>query len=99
MKKTIAICALCFVIISCSNKEEQIKSLESVTHMPPDMHNSKKYIKVDTSLLAEFTDVSCGMNIKNKVVDTLSYKGKLYGFCGKGCKEDFAKDPSAHLNK
>jgi YHS domain-containing protein len=99
MKKILSVMALCITLASCSNKEEHVTSMESVTQMPPDMHNESKYIKIDTGLLAVTIDVSCGMTIKNKTADTMSYNGRLYGFCGKGCKDDFAKDPPAHLNK
>ena len=42
-------------------------------------------------------DLSCGMPISAGLSDTATYKGKLYGFCAKECKEDFLKDPEAHL--
>lgn len=34
----------------------------------------------------------CQMNFHRfPVADTLTYDGKLYGFCSEGCKEAFAK--------
>src|SRR5882724_3315657 len=42
-------------------------------------------------------DMSCGMPISAGLSDTTIYKGKLYGFCSAECKEDFLKDPEAHL--
>ena len=42
-------------------------------------------------------DLSCGMPVSAGVADTVHYKGKLYGFCSTECKEDFLKDPEAHL--
>ena len=42
-------------------------------------------------------DLTCGMPISAGLADTASYKGKLYGFCSAECKEDFLKDPEAHL--
>jgi YHS domain-containing protein len=42
-------------------------------------------------------DLSCGMPTSAGVADTVTYKGKLYGFCAKECKEDFLKDPEGHL--
>lgn len=42
-------------------------------------------------------DLSCGMPVSAGVSDTTTYKGKLYGFCARECKEDFLKDPEAHL--
>ncbi|MDE3248055.1 MAG: YHS domain-containing protein [Bacteroidota bacterium] len=56
---------------------------------------------VDSTLaklsFASKKDPSCGMPLKAGLTDTSSYKGKLYGFCSKECKEDFLKDPEAHL--
>jgi YHS domain-containing protein len=31
------------------------------------------------------------------VGDTVHYMGKVYGFCSKGCKAEFEKDPTAYL--
>ncbi|MDR3716831.1 MAG: YHS domain-containing protein [Puia sp.] len=42
-------------------------------------------------------DPSCGMPLTAGLEDTLRYKGKLYGFCSKECKEAFLKDPAAAL--
>jgi YHS domain-containing protein len=42
-------------------------------------------------------DFSCGMPVSASVKDTVQYKGKLYGFCAKECKDDFLKDPEGHL--
>ena len=42
-------------------------------------------------------DLTCGMPTSAGVSDTVTYKGKLYGFCAKECKEDFLKDPEGHL--
>jgi YHS domain-containing protein len=46
---------------------------------------------------ASKNDLSCGMPISAGLSDTTTYKGKLYGFCSAECKEDFLKDPEAHL--
>lgn len=78
-------------------EQEAEKTLESVIHMPPNMNKANKYITIDTSLLTKKIDVVCNMSVKKKVVDTMSYQGKLYAFCGKGCKEEFAKDPSSYI--
>ncbi len=43
-------------------------------------------------------DLVCGMPISAGVSDTCMYKGKLYGFCAKECKEDFLKDPGSYLS-
>ena len=42
-------------------------------------------------------DLYCGMPLKAGVGDTAHYKGKLYGFCSKECKEEFLKNPPLYL--
>jgi YHS domain-containing protein len=66
---------------------------------PPHLSKKKNYMRVDTSLLATHLDVVCRMNVKNKIVDTMTYSKKLYGFCGTGCKKAFAKSPGTYLKK
>jgi putative intracellular protease/amidase/YHS domain-containing protein len=42
-------------------------------------------------------DFICGMPITAGVADTANYKGKVYGFCSTGCKDEFKKDPASYL--
>ena len=42
-------------------------------------------------------DPACGMPLKAGLEDTTTYKGKLYGFCSKECKEAFLKEPATYL--
>jgi YHS domain-containing protein len=44
-------------------------------------------------------DPSCGMPLKAGLEDTTTYKGKLYGFCSKDCKDAFLKDPAGYTAK
>ena len=44
-------------------------------------------------------DPSCGMPLKAGLEDTTTYKGKLYGFCSKECKDAFLKDPAGYTAK
>jgi len=53
-----------------------------------------KDIRVDNK-----KDLVCGMPITAGVGDTANYRGKVYGFCSKVCKELFLKDPTAYLAK
>lgn len=45
----------------------------------------------------ETKDLVCGMPVKAGVEDTMMYKGKVYGFCAKECKEEFAKSPEKYI--
>jgi YHS domain-containing protein len=42
-------------------------------------------------------DPACGMPIHAGLLDSTVYKGKLYGFCSKECKEAFLKDPNSYI--
>ena len=42
-------------------------------------------------------DPSCGMPLHAGLLDSTVYKGKLYGFCSKECKEAFLKDPDSYI--
>jgi len=42
-------------------------------------------------------DFACGMPLTAGVGDTAHYKGKLYGFCSTGCKNEFEKHPEQYL--
>jgi len=44
-------------------------------------------------------DFVCGMPITAGIADTANYKGKVYGFCSTGCKDEFKKNPSAYVSK
>ncbi len=44
-------------------------------------------------------DFVCGMPVKAGIADTANYNDKLYGFCSKGCKNEFVKNPSAYVSK
>jgi YHS domain-containing protein len=45
-------------------------------------------------------DLVCGMSVdENKAAATSIYKGKMYFFCAKGCKEKFDKDPEKFVSK
>ena len=44
-------------------------------------------------------DPICGMKADDAKSDTVHYKGTVYAFCSKGCKEEFVKNPESHLPK
>ena len=53
---------------------------------------------IDTGGEMKVTDPVCKMVIEDKdAVGISTYKGKPYYFCSEMCKEDFDKDPEAHL--
>ena len=46
-------------------------------------------IKLAEGMLVSKNDTMCGMEIGNEPGDTLTYDGKLFGFCSSGCKDAF----------
>lgn len=44
-------------------------------------------------------DPICGMMADDTKKDTVHYKKNVYAFCSKHCKEEFVKNPEAHLPK
>jgi len=44
-------------------------------------------------------DPACGMPLTAGLQDTTTFKGKLYGFCSKECKDAFLKDPASYIAK
>lgn len=43
----------------------------------------------------EKSDPFCGMPVTAGIMDTVTSKGKVYGFCAKECKEEFLKAQTA----
>lgn len=50
---------------------------------------AKGEIKLPEGALFSTNDTICGMAVGNQPADTLTYEGKLFGFCSEGCKNDF----------
>jgi YHS domain-containing protein len=55
--------------------------------------------KAVISLVDYKKDPACGMPLTAELEDTTRYKGKLYGFCSKECKEEFLKNPEGYSAK
>jgi len=48
--------------------------------------------------LKEYKDPVCGMMVSAKTAaDNFKYKGKVFFFCARGCKEKFIKEPKKYL--
>jgi YHS domain-containing protein len=90
--KIIFFCAAGLVLSSCGNLSK--KETKSSAPVP------KKTIEIAVTSLALKNDPVCEMPIKQgEIGDTATYEGKVYGFCGTGCKDEFVKAPTKYLNQ
>ena len=91
MKNLTLILGLSIGLFSCT--------FTSKTHEDTGSTTSKKEM-ILLSSLSDSKDYSCGMTLHDgNIADSTTYNGKTYGFCAKGCKEEFLKDPEAALKK
>ncbi|MFC0777018.1 YHS domain-containing protein [Flavobacterium sp. HJSW_4] len=99
MKKILLIFSI-ITLLSC-NKE--VKKAHPHDH-PHSMESENMYKDPKNPLnklaYASKLDFTCNMDVsKYGVSDTVTYKGKLYGFCSTVCKDDFMKKPDEYLAK
>lgn len=80
----------CFACNQPAQKQETPKNEKMMVEDSAKAHLKKLSFDVKKDLV-------CGMPVSAGVEDTLSYKGKLYGFCSKECKDEFVKDPNQFL--
>jgi len=83
---TLLILAAC---LSCSSGETSMsKANATATKAAENLKNLKfDYPK----------DPKCGTPLSDGVGDSTEYKGKLYGFCSKECKNAFLQNPESFL--
>jgi YHS domain-containing protein len=84
--KVICFVVLVLVIASCNNEAPA----PVVKPAPP---------KYTASMVDNKRDFSCGMPVTAGIGDTAHYKGKIYGFCSKECKDIFLTKPDSFLLK
>jgi len=86
-------------ILSCtSNTQKTEKPADEV--MPQHQHSPAPAAPkkdLSTIVLDHKKDLVCGMPVSAGVEDTVHYKGKIYGFCAKECKDEFVKAPGSFL--
>ncbi len=71
-------------VISCESKDKG--------------HGGKGVTLTNVKIVNE-QDPVCEMPTAEHLKDTLTYEGKLYGFCSSNCKEEFKADPKKFLKK
>ncbi len=92
MKKLIILIAsIC--CIACNQQLTEEQKATAAKHATDSLLKAAKQQDINISQLhfASKTDTTCGMPLTAGVEDTVTIKGKLYGFCAKECKESFLK--------
>ena len=93
MKKILAISLL---LAACSSNPQKENTVDKAKDSVTTEATAKKFENVK---FASTKDLNCGMPLSAGIEDTAHYKGDIYGFCSKECKDDFLKDPEGHLAK
>jgi len=94
MKKVcslIVVVSLILLIASCHNGQDPtvVAPLTDTETM-----NMNKYT---LAMVDNKKDFNCGMPLTAGIGDTAHYKGKVYGFCSKECKDAFLAKPDSFL--
>lgn len=92
MKKVFYIALPVCFLAACQSKQQQPEVKTAPALEQQATTNNKPKIE-----LASNEDPVCKMSVADEVGDTTLYNGKVYGFCGTGCKNDFLADPTAYL--
>ena len=94
MLKNSSVLIIAAAILSCNNgTQNKPTAIIQQDSMQPKAKSNFKNIA-----FALKKDPTCGMPVSAGIEDTVTYKGKLYGFCSKECKEEFLKSPKAYLS-
>lgn len=91
LRKTFILCIV-LVSFSCGGNEAP----ETKEQPEPEMIMEAKYTP---EMVVNKKDYTCGMPVTAGISDTCHYEGKAYGFCSKGCMDEFKKDPAKALSQ
>lgn len=80
-----------FMAIGCQQEQNKQQYMEEEA-----AKNVGKYSNIKFSI---DKDVVCDMKLSSGISDTAHYKGEIFGFCCKFCKDDFQKDAEHFLSK
>jgi YHS domain-containing protein len=96
MKSTVWFVLLIVTVLFACNNSNNAKAVEAPHKDPATVAKPKQ--PFEGVEFASKMDLACGMLLSAGIQDTVHYKGKIYGFCSKECKDDFLKTPEAFLN-
>ncbi|ANI88563.1 hypothetical protein A9P82_04190 [Arachidicoccus ginsenosidimutans] len=100
MKKLVSIVAIsASLVIAASCNNSSSTKIEDVAATKKAMPAKKDSAKYTLSMVDNKKDFVCRMPLTAGIGDTVHYKGKVYGFCSKGCKESFLEDPESYLKE
>ncbi|HAK11019.1 MAG TPA: hypothetical protein DIW54_11520 [Chitinophagaceae bacterium] len=88
MKKLLVLASTCLLILSGCAGEEKPTSAETMSPATTDSAAAET-ARFTPAMVYNKKDPSCGMPVTAGISDTAHYKGKVYGFCAEGCKQDF----------
>lgn len=111
LKQLLAVMIVSGLIWSCQSNEEKKPDADQKQEQEHDHDHgtTDTHAKMDSNSTVETKDIFkemkfdntrdfiCNMPVTAGVSDTANYKGKVYGFCAKECKEEFLKDPESYL--
>jgi len=78
--------------LGCSSGEMSKTNASTMTSSASKAAEDLKNLKFDYP-----KDPACGAALSEGIGDSTEYKGKLYGFCSKECKDKFVKSPESFL--
>jgi YHS domain-containing protein len=85
-------------LTACHSYSSEEASISSKANAAPVINRAANAAANLKNLKFDYAkDPACGMPLKAGLEDSTQYKGKLYGFCSKECKESFMKSPESFL--
>lgn len=81
-----------FALINCSGNQRSQQEGEGMQEQL-----QQAGISIDPAMLAVEKCLPCGMDLReHAIMDTVTYEGKLYGFCSTADKEKFLANPEKY---
>ncbi len=97
MKNKILIgCYIVIAILGCNAPSRTPEQKTNQINPAVIKSNIKNVIKQEQLVMKK--DPVCGMPVWKYLEDTTIYQGKIYGFCGKGCKDEFVKKTEDYIH-
>jgi YHS domain-containing protein len=91
MRQILFVLLPCLVLLSSCNRQ----NLTTTKDNPAASHDeTATFNKIQCDNEA---DLVCGMSLTAGVGDTVHYENKVFGFCSKGCKDKFVKNPTKYI--